>query len=181
MVTAVMHLLLSTTLLRKLEPEDAPNLYRFRNDAEVARGLGGFSSGYSLQAIQEWIERRGKASDDLVWAIADRETNTCLGHAGLYQIDHRVRACEFGILIGDSSRWGKGLGREVTAVVIADGFDELNMNRIELSVVASNTRATSLYEGLGFVREGLKKQAQYRAGEYLDVILMAILRSARQK
>jgi RimJ/RimL family protein N-acetyltransferase len=176
-----MHLLLSTTLLRKLEPEDAPNLYRFRNDPEVARGLGGFSSGYTLQAIKEWIERRGKASDDLVWAIADRETNACLGHAGLYQIDHRVRACEFGILIGDSSRWGKGLGKEVTSAIVAYGFDELNMNRIELSVIASNTRAIRLYEVLGFVREGLKRQAQYRAGDYLDLILMAILRSERQK
>lgn len=176
-----MHLLLSTTLLRKLEPEDAPNVYLFRNDPEVARGLGGFSSGYSLQAIKEWIERRGKASDDLVCAIADPETNACLGHAGLYQIDHRVRACEFGILIGDSSRWGKGIGKEVTSAIVAYGFDELNMNRIELSVIASNTRAMRLYEGLGFVREGLKRQAQYRAGEYLDVILMSILRSERQK
>jgi len=164
-----------------LDPEDATNLYRFRNDPEVARGLGGFSSGYSLQAIREWIERRGKASNDLVWAIADRETNICLGHVGFYQIDHRVRAGEFGILIGDSSRWGKGIGREATSVVVAYGFDELNLNRIELSVIASNTRAMSLYEGLGFVREGLKRQAQYRAGEYLDVILMSILRSERQK
>jgi RimJ/RimL family protein N-acetyltransferase len=176
-----MHLLLSTTLLRKLEPEDAPNLYRFRNDPEVARGLGGFSSGYSLQAIKEWIERRGRAPEDLVWAIADRESNACLGHAGLYRIDHRVRACEFAILIGDSSRWGKGLGKEVTSALVAYGFDELNMNRIELSVIASNTRATHLYEVLGFVQEGLRRQAQYRAGEYLDVILMAILRSERQK
>lgn len=176
-----MHLFLSTTLLRKLEPEDAPSLYRFRNDPKVARGLGGFSSGYSLQAIKEWIERRGNAADDLVWAIADRETNACLGHVGLYRIDPRVRACEFGISIGESSRWGKGIGREVTSAVIAYGFDELNMNRIELSVITSNIRAMSLYESLGFVREGLRRQAQYRAGEYQDIVLMSILRSERQR
>jgi RimJ/RimL family protein N-acetyltransferase len=180
-MTKLMHLLLSTTLLRKLEPEDAPNLYQFRNEPRVINGLGGFSSGYSLQAIREWIERRGRASHDLVWAIADRETNSCLGHAGLYQIDHRVRACEFGILIGDSSRWGKGIGKEVTSTIVAYGFDELNMNRIELSVIASNPRAIRLYEGLGFGREGLRRQAQYRAGEYLDVILMSILRSERTR
>ena len=177
----VMHLLLSTTLIRNLEPEDAPNLYRFRNDPEVARGLGGFSAGYSLQAIKEWIDRRGKASDDLVWTIADRESNTCLGHVGLYQIDHRVRSCEFGILIGEPSRWGKGIGREVTSATIAYGFDELNMNRIELSVIASNARAMRLYESLGFVREGLKRQAQYRAGEYVDIVLMSHLRSERKQ
>jgi len=174
-------MLLSNILLRKPEPEDAANLYQYRNDPEVVRALGGFSSGYSLQAIREWIQRRQAPSDDLVWAIADPGTNTCLGHVGLYRIDHRVRACEFAILIGDSARWGKGIGREVSAAVLAYGFDELNMNRIELSVIASNTRAERLYQGLGFVREGLKRQAQYRAGEYVDVILMAILRSERRK
>jgi RimJ/RimL family protein N-acetyltransferase len=171
-----MHLLLSTTLLRKLEPDDAPALYRFRNDPHVTSGLGGFSSGYSMQGIKDWIERRGNAVADLIWAVADRNTNACLGHVGLYQIDHRVRTCEFGILLGDSSKWGKGLGAEITSVVINYGFDELNMNRIELSVLASNFRAINLYERLGFVREGRKRNAQYRAGEYLDVILMSILR-----
>lgn len=102
-------------------------------------------------------------------------------HVGLYRIDHRVRACEFAILIGDSAQWGKGIGREVTSGILAYGFDELNMNRIELSVVASNARAIRLYEGLGFVTEGVKRQAQNRAGKYLDVILMAILRSERRK
>ncbi len=176
-----MHLLLSNILLRKPEPEDAPNLYRFRNDPTIVSALGGFSSGYSLQAIKEWIERREKPSDDLVWAIADRETNACLGHVGLYRIDHRVRTCEFAILIGDLCQWGKGIGREVSSAVVAYGFDELNMNRIELTVLASNTRALRLYEGLGFVREGLRRQAQYRAGEYFDVILMSLLSSERGK
>jgi RimJ/RimL family protein N-acetyltransferase len=176
-----MHLLLSTILLRKLEPEDAPNLYRFRNDPEVTSGLGGFSSGYSLQAIEEWVERHARASEDLVWAIADRETNACLGHVGLYRIDHRVGSCEFGLLLGDSSRWGRGIGKEVTTAIIGYGFDELNMNRIELSVISSNTRAIRLYEGLAFVREGVRRKAQYRGGEYLDLILMSLLRAERQK
>jgi RimJ/RimL family protein N-acetyltransferase len=176
-----MHLLLPTVLLRKLEPEDAPNLYRYRNDPHVTRGLGGFSSGYSLQAIKDWIERRSESSQDLLWAIADQESNICLGHAGLYHVDHRVRASEFGILIGDSSRWGKGIGREVTSAILTYGFDELNMNRVELSVLQSNAPAIRLYQSLGFVEEGVKRQAQYRAGEYLDVVMMSILRSERKQ
>jgi RimJ/RimL family protein N-acetyltransferase len=132
-----------------------------------------------MQAIEEWIDRRAKHSDDLVWAIADRETNACLGHVGFYRIDHRVRACEFAILIGDVPQWGNGMGREISSAVLAYGFNELNMNRIELSVLASNTRALRLYEGLGFAREGLKRQAQYRNGEYLDVVMMALLKAER--
>ena len=170
-----------TIALRELEPEDIPHLYRYRNDPDVTRGLGGFSPGYSLQAIKDWIERHAAVPDEHIWAIADRETNTCLGHVGLYQIDHRVRSCELGIIIGDLSKWGKGIGREVTRAIIAYAFDELNMNRIELSVVSSNARALHLYEGLGFAREGVRRQAQYRAGAYLDVVVMAMLRAENQK
>lgn len=176
-----MSLLLSTTLLRKLEPEDAPSLYLFRNDQGITHWLGGFSTGYSVLDIKAWIERHSGISEDLVWAIADRETNVCLGHVGLYHIDHRVRTSEFGILIGDSSQWGRGIGTEVTSAVVTYGFDELNMNRIELSVTPANARAIRLYEGLGFKREGVKRQAQYRAGAYLDVILMSILLCERPK
>jgi RimJ/RimL family protein N-acetyltransferase len=167
-------------LLRKPEPEDVPYLYKYRNDPAVIGGLGGFSTGYSTESIREWVERRNKSSDDIVWIIAEKESNVCVGHVGLYQIDHRVRVGEFAILIGDPLQWNKGIGRKVTARVMAYGFDELNLNRIELSVLASNERAIRLYEGLGFMREGVKRQAQFRAGAYLDVVLMATLRAERK-
>jgi [ribosomal protein S5]-alanine N-acetyltransferase len=174
------HVLLPNILLRKPEPEDAIALYRFRNDPNVVSGLGGFSSGYSMQAIREWIECRNRALDDIVWVIADRESNICLGHVGLYRIDYRVRACEFAILIGESARWGKGTGKEAASGVVSYAFDELNVNRIELTVLASNSRAIRLYQSLGFVQEGIKRQGQFRAGKYVDVILMSLLVGERQ-
>src|SRR5690606_16392073 len=100
-----------------------------------------------------------------------------LGHAGFYKIDHRVRSAEFGILIGEKSQWGKGYGRSIVGFCRHYAFDMLNLNRIALTVLEGNSVALRLYERLGFREEGRLRQAQYKGGRYLDVIVMSLLRS----
>jgi RimJ/RimL family protein N-acetyltransferase len=51
----------------------------------------------------------------------------------------------------------------------------LGMERIELEVFASNTRAIALYERVGFVREGLKRRVRKIDGRYDDDVLMAVV------
>jgi RimJ/RimL family protein N-acetyltransferase len=53
---------------------------------------------------------------------------------------------------------------------------EAGLERIELEVFASNTRAFALYEKLGFVTEGVKRRARKLDGQYDDNVLMALLR-----
>jgi RimJ/RimL family protein N-acetyltransferase len=168
---------LDAVLLRRPEPRDQDRLYAFRNDYQVVRHLGGFSRGFSSKDIAEWIEVHRTRNDEVLWCIADKEQDLCLGHVGLYQIDHRVRCAEFGILIGDASWWGRGVGSAVTSAVVAYGFRELNLHRIQLSVLASNERAMRMYEKQGFSREGVLRDAQFREGRFVDVILMALLES----
>lgn len=163
-------------LLRRPESRDAQALYSQKNDMDVASLLGGFSKGYSAADIAGWIEAHRNRSDEALFVIADGSTDACLGHVGLYNIDHRIRSAEFAIMIGEKEAWGRGLGSAITAHMLEYGFRWLNLNRIELTVLASNTRAIALYEKLGFAHEGVKRQAQYKAGQYVDVCLMAKLR-----
>jgi RimJ/RimL family protein N-acetyltransferase len=100
----------------------------------------------------------------------------CLGHVGLYRIDHRVRSAEFAILIGDKGSWGKGLGRRCTTFMVEYGFDQLNLNRIYLEVLATNSRAVELYKKIGFVEEGRLRCGQFKEGRYVDVLVMGLLR-----
>lgn len=163
-------------VLRKPELRDVPDLYRYKNDPEVSSLLGGFAQGYSSDDLRAWIEFHRNRADESLWIIADAETDKCLGHVGFYNIDYRVSSAEFAIMLGDSTRWGRGLGRKISKEVIQYGFRWLNFNRIELSALSSNTRAIHVYEGLGFQLEGVRRQAQYKDGQYVDVQLMAILR-----
>lgn len=163
-------------VLRKPEPKDVEALYAQKNDPDVASLLGGFSSGYARADLAGWIDFHRERRDEVLWVIADAKTDACLGHVGLYQIDHRVRSAEFAIMLGDKGVWGRGIGSRATRAAIRYGFRWLNLNRIQLTVLETNPRAIAIYRKLGFAQEGVMRQAQWKDGRYLDVIMMSLLR-----
>lgn len=168
---------LEDVVLRRPEPKDLEALYQQKNDPDVARLLGGFSTGYSRADIADWIEHHRKLSDEVLWLIVGAEEDRCLGHVGLYQIDYRIGRAEFAIMLGDKSAWGHGIGKKVSHFALSYGFEMLNLNRIELNFLETNTRARKLYESLGFRQEGVLRQAQFKDGRHINVVLMSILQS----
>jgi len=72
---------------------------------------------------------------------------------------------------------GRGLGREVTRLVVAWSFGALGLHRIQLEVLAANTRAINCYLACGFRREGVRREAELYPDGWKDLILMGLLRS----
>ena len=169
-----MHVELGSVRLRKPEPTDIEALFIQKNDPEVAARLGGFTKGYTRADIGRWVEFHAAARDEALYVIVDAE-DRCLGHVGLYKIDHRLRAAEFAIMIGDKSKWGTGIGRACTGWALRFGFDELALHRIYLDVLETNERAVKLYESLGFQLEGRHRHAQWRSGRWVDLLSMSLL------
>jgi|SRR5659263_390505 len=163
-------------LLRKPDLNDQEELFVLKNDEESNSLLGGFTAGYNKESIKEWIIFHNNKSSEVLYVIQDIESGKLIGHVGLYNIDHRVRKAEFAILIADKNYRGKGYGDLCTKYMVSYGFNQLNLNRIELSLLSGNTKALTLYQKNGFEHEGIQKQAQYKNGCYHDVILMAKLR-----
>ena len=161
-------------ILRKPDNDDVEALYLLKNDQETNDLLGGFSKGYSKEGIKEWISFHNHTNDECLYLIQEIASGKLIGHVGLYNIDYRIRKAEFAISIADKSSRGKGYGSMCTDFMLDFGFNQLNLNRIELSLLSTNTVAYKLYLKKGFVQEGLLKQAQYKNGSYIDVILMAM-------
>jgi RimJ/RimL family protein N-acetyltransferase len=69
---------------------------------------------------------------------------------------------------------GKGHGTELINAVVEDAH-RVGISRIELTVHADNDRAIALYEKVGFVREGVRRDAVCIDGRFIDSILMAKL------
>jgi RimJ/RimL family protein N-acetyltransferase len=86
------------------------------------------------------------------------------------------RKAEFGIVIGDRSQWGRGLGTEALRLVLAYAFGELELNRVELTTAEDNERAIRSYKKVGFVREGLKRQDRMVEGKFGNTLMMSVLR-----
>jgi ribosomal-protein-alanine N-acetyltransferase len=168
-------IVLGDVVLRRFEPSDLEHLLRYRNDWNVTQSLGGFSVGFSRAEMKQWMQLQKTARDRMLWAIATRQGNRCIGHVGLYQLDPRVGKAEFAIFIGDRRWHGKGVGRSATAAVLQYGFEQMNLHKIWLTVLNTNTPALRLYRALGFVKEGVLRDEQFRNGRYVDVTVMSIL------
>ena len=54
-------------------------------------------------------------------------------------------------------------------------LEELGFHRLELEIYAFNERACAHAERSGFVREGRKRRAYLKDGEWVDSILYALL------
>jgi RimJ/RimL family protein N-acetyltransferase len=50
------------------------------------------------------------------------------------------------------------------------------MHRIWLRVHEDNIRAIRCYHKVGFVNEGQKRDAEFKNGKYIDIVLMSVLR-----
>lgn len=68
----------------------------------------------------------------------------------------------------------RGVGSGLLARIL-EWADQSGVRRLELSVLAPNLEALSLYERHGFRREGVKRQASRVGDRYVDHIIMARL------
>ena len=98
-----------------------------------------------------------------------------VGECGLQAIDHFNRRCELGIGIGRDF-WGKGIGQDAVGTLVDYAFEHLNMNRVELFVLADDPRAVGAYRKAGFVEEGRLRRKSWVRGEYHDELVMSRLR-----
>jgi RimJ/RimL family protein N-acetyltransferase len=159
-----------TVYLRGVSEADLDAFHVWRNDPELKRltGPGPFVP----------IARNSAVSDDpntIQFAICRRDTDALIGWIALSSISWSNRFAAVGVYIGDPSARGSGLGSAAIAELLRYGFDELNLQRIELEVVDYNQPAIAAYERLGFVLEGRKRQFAERDGRRYDLLVYGLL------
>ena len=157
---------------------------RWLNDPEVRRGLL-IHLPISQAEEEVWFEnmlKRPKEQRPLLIEVRQKDSASAgeswipIGNCAFDDIDWRNRSGVVGIVIGEKSYWNQGYGTETMLLLLKHGFQTLNLNRISLLVFANNQPAIRAYEKAGFAHEGRMRQAEYRDGQYLDVLLISVLR-----
>jgi RimJ/RimL family protein N-acetyltransferase len=166
-----------TIYLRPLERDDVDLFWHWFADREVVKySMGILIFPYSKADTQEWLEQTIHDKRVLSLGIVEKATDHLIGYAGITSISTINRAGEYYLFIGDKQSWGKGYGTAATRMIVNYGFLSLNLNRIMLTVFASNMGALKVYTKAGFKEEGIMRQACYREGAYHDSVIMSILR-----
>ena len=162
------------TVLRPFTAADADVIWEIIQDREVIRFTGEPSTEFTLELLRSLYGARATAPDRLDLAVTDPATGELLGEVVLYEWDPKARSCTFRTLVGPRGR-GRGIGTEATRLIIGYGFEQLGLHRIQLEAYAHNHRALHVYEKVGFVTEGVRREVEVRDGEWVDEVLMGIL------
>ena len=110
-----------------------------------------------------------------LWSI--EADGAFVGVASLYEPDLARGAARFSIVIGDKTQWNRGLGTSVTAAVLAHGFTELGLHKIESDYIAPNVASARIHDRCGFTVEGRFRDDAWRQGRWVDRIWLSVLRS----
>ncbi|GAA0695790.1 GNAT family protein [Kitasatospora atroaurantiaca] len=143
-------------------------------DPEADR-LTGTHETFSLETLERWYGSRAEHPDRLDLAMVERTTGVCVGEVVLSDLDVHNRSCSFRISLFDRRSFGQGLGTEASRLILGHAFESVGLHRIELLVFAFNPRARHVYEKIGFIHEGTRRDALCWNGEWIDGHTMAIL------
>jgi RimJ/RimL family protein N-acetyltransferase len=160
--------------LRPMEEGDLPRFVEWLADGEVTQWLAELGTPPTLEEEYEWYERRRGDPESLMWAIETLD-GRLVGSTEL-RLEPARRKAEFGIVIGEKAEWSTGLGTDAVRLIVRYGFEELDLNRVELTTSEENLRAIRCYEKIGFVKEGLKRQDRIVKGRFGNTLMMALLR-----
>jgi diamine N-acetyltransferase len=77
----------------------------------------------------------------VTFTVYERATARAIGTTTLRSIDHRHRRAEFGIMVGEKDRSGKGCGTETTRLVLDYAFTALALHNVLLTTQSFNERS----------------------------------------
>jgi RimJ/RimL family protein N-acetyltransferase len=163
--------------LRCPEFEDIPDILRHFNDIEVRLTLHSITP-VSAEQEKEWIKkltRQRRDGTDYVFAIDLQKPKRFLGICAFNKVNAIHRSAELGIFIHNKEYWNQGLGTEAIKLLLAFGFDVLNLHRIYLICYEYNYRAKRVYEKVGFKETGRQREAIKRFGQFFDLYIMDLL------
>jgi RimJ/RimL family protein N-acetyltransferase len=164
--------------LRPLEAGDVERYERLANDPDQTGPFGMFALAGAGE-VRRRFEQDGYLSDRhgrLV--VADRAGET-VGGVSYIAVFHGPPPTNLVYSIGieiDPTARLRGYGAEAQSLLARYLFDTYTVERVEASTDVENVAEQRALERAGFAREGVLRRAQWRAGDWHDIVLYSKLR-----
>lgn len=155
--------------LRLLERKDIGTLKYICNDNKVKQ--------YNIRTTNE--DKSEAANYRKALSIIN-EKDVLIGFITYKENNKLNNVFSIGITIA-SRYWNRGYGQESIKLLINYLFEELGAIKVQLEVIKYNIRAINCYKKCGFVEEFQKKSVCYLDGQYVDTIIMGILKEEFMK
>jgi RimJ/RimL family protein N-acetyltransferase len=160
--------------LRRSTRDDVPWLAALYTDGDVEPFLGG-RRATDEEAVLAAVER-SLQSPERFGCMVIEEDSLAAGTLSYHEVSeaHRIVQLEALAILPGLRR--RGIADEAARLVQRYLLVELGYHRLELACYGFNAAAIRHAERAGFVREGVKRRAYMRHGEWQDAVLFSLLR-----
>jgi aminoglycoside 6'-N-acetyltransferase len=159
--------------IRRARPDDVDFLVALTTHDDVDPFLSA-RRATSREELLEEIERSSVEPDDFGRFVIEVDGERA-GAMGFAVSNKRSRVARLGGLAIHPDFRGRRISDEGARLFQRHLLHELGYHRLELEIYGFNERAMQHAERSGFVREGVKRKAYRRHGEWVDGVLFGLI------
>ncbi|GAA5919484.1 hypothetical protein JCM1841_002227 [Sporobolomyces salmonicolor] len=154
------------------------------SDPQVLFGtLGSVPLPFGQTSVDRLNKYLGEAALSVIACLPAEDANegevkpgVPVGWFCLNKVRDPHRKTSFGLAI-HAKHQGKGYGKEAMEWLLEMAFLRFGLNKVEGEVFSWNVPAQKVYQSLGFVEEGRKRQSLFQEGEFRDELMYGLLAS----
>lgn len=166
-------------ILRRFEYTDDEAMLRYWIADEKIQSLYSEPVYTTKEEVKELLDKyigSYEKDDYYRWAVIDKTSGECIGQIAYFLVDSKNHFAEIEYCIGSAFQC-RGLATEATKAVIAYGFNEMNLHKVQICTKTINIPSKRVIEKCGFTYEGTLRDYFYMNGEYVGRLYFSILRS----
>lgn len=165
---------MSAVSLRRAEPRDLDFLLELMTHEEVEPFLAVIRPRDAEGLLAE-IERSEAEPQEFGRFVIEVDGEPA-GLMGFQVANRRSKIADLGSLAVHPSFRGRRVADEAARLFQRHLLDELGYHRLQLEIYGFNERAMTHAERAGFVREGVRRKAYDRHGEWVDGVIYGLVR-----
>jgi RimJ/RimL family protein N-acetyltransferase len=175
-------------ILRPFTAADAPRVRELAGDKRIADTTARIPHPYPEGAAESFIAAQPARAENgtYVFAVTLAGTRTPGREHDLTDTGHLVGAVGFEPDALDNSvahlgywigvhYWNKGFATEAARALFTFAFNRQKLHRLEAWHFSENTASGRVMQKLGMLREGVRRQAFNKNGQWLDLVVYALL------
>ncbi len=157
-------------VLEPLAPTHVSQEYaRWFSDSDTTR-YNRHGSGMSLSDLEKYVGEVSKSDQDAVFAVIAKDRRVHIGNISLQKINWQEKSAEYAILMGNERYRKGGFAKEASQLLLGWGFGQLGLDTIRCGTPVQHTDMRGLATRLGFIEQGVRKNAMVKDGESWDVV-----------
>ncbi|GGX04511.1 GNAT family N-acetyltransferase [Aquimarina muelleri] len=162
--------------LKEIESSDIKNIHKGLSNPDITKYYAvHFPTIEDTKEQMDWYRDLKKNGTGIWWGIYDKNDNQFCGAGGFNNLEKNHKKAEIGLWLL-KEYWGKGILKEIMPKLFEEGFNKLDLNRIEGFVASDNLKCKNGLEKINFTYEGTMRECEIKNGEKIDVDFYSILK-----